>query len=88
VTAVLGALTARKDAYERSIRAVDMISDGRLAHARHCVGSLVYDYAEHLMSGQRFPLTLEQTEARIEDVFTLLWGATRLNAVRRSIGLR
>jgi hypothetical protein len=88
VTVVLGLLNARRAAYDRVIRALDLVSEGEVAKARHRVGAVLYDYPNELAARVALPLMAEDHSSRIEDLFTILWAATRLNAVRRSIGPR
>lgn len=87
VGAVFSALAARRAAYERVMRAVDFVSDGTVAKARHRVGALVYEYPDQLASGECIPFeSAEERSARIEDLFTVLWAARRIEATRRSLG--
>lgn len=87
VGAVFSALAARRAAYERVMRAVDFVSDGTVAKARHRVGALVYEYPDQLASGERISCgSTEERSACIEDLFTILWAARRIEATRRSLG--
>ena len=88
VSAILGTLTARRAAYDRVIRALDLISDGDIAKARHRIGALFYEHREEIKSGQALGLPSDEVSDCIEDVFTLLWAARRLNAIRVSLGPR
>lgn len=88
VSAVLGVLAARRAAYERVIEALDLIGGEVVARARHRVGTIAFDHADELSQGSCVSLSVQDRSARIEDVFTILWAATRLNAVRRSLGPR
>lgn len=87
VGAVFSALAARRAAYERVMSALDFISDGSVARARHRIGALVYDCQDQLAAGEAidFPIP-EERSARIEDLFTVLWAARRIEATRRSLG--
>lgn len=88
VTAILGALVARRAAYDRVLAALDLIGQGDAAKARHRLGTLTFRYHSELAAGARFPLDEDVCEQRIEDVFTILSTAIRLDAVRRSVGPR
>src|SRR4051812_44361881 len=86
LSTVLAALAARRAAYERVTSAVTFVSEGSVALARHEIGALMYDeYRDDFLNGRR---VLERPDEagirgrRIEDLFTVLWAATRLNAVR------
>lgn len=88
VTAILGALVARRAAYDRVLAAIDLIGQGDAAKARHRLGTLTFRYHAEFLAGARFPLDEADIDQRIEDVFTILSTAIRLDAVRRSVGPR
>jgi hypothetical protein len=87
IGAMFSALATRRAAYERVMRAVDLVSDGSVASARHKLGALVYDYPEEITSGT--PILVDDKDVRsqrVADLFTILWAARRLEATRRSLG--
>ena len=88
VTAILGALVARRAAYDRVLAALDLVGQGEAAKARHRLGTLTFRYHAEFAVGARFPLDEIDNDQLIEDVFTILSTAIRLDAVRRSIGPR
>ena len=74
VGAAFSALAARRAAYERVMQALDFVSDGTVAKARHHLGALVYDYPVELATGDRILTdSSEVRSARVEDLFTILW---------------
>jgi hypothetical protein len=88
VSVILGALGARRAAYERVIRALDLLSEGDVAKARHRLGSLVFAFDAELGEGRLLLLPKDENDGRIEDLFTILSAATRLDAIRLSLGPR
>lgn len=88
VTAVFGGLTARRAAFDRVMNALDFISEGPVARARHRLGTILYEHSEEVLRGALLSGTDEERSERIEDLFIVLWAATRLEAVRRSLGHR
>lgn len=69
------------------MQALDFVSDGTVAKARHYLGALVYEYPDQLATGDRILTdSSEARSARVEDLFTILWAARRLEATRRSLG--
>lgn len=87
VGAAFSALAARRAAYERVMKVLDFVSEGTVARARHYVGAVVYDYPKQLAAGERIPFSnAEERSARVEDLFTILWAARRIEATRRSLG--
>lgn len=89
VGASFSVLAARRAAYERVMQALDFVSDGTVAKARHHLGALVYEYPDQLVAGDEILTSRSDSDhrsARIEDLFTILWAARRLEATRRSLG--
>lgn len=89
VGTVFSALAARRAGYERVMKALDFVSEGTVAKARHRLGAVVYQYADELASGgliSSADLDAEVRSSRVEDLFTILWAARRVEATRRSLG--
>ncbi len=80
ITAILsvtiGVVTARRAAYDRVMRTLDSISEGPVAKARHRIGGVWF-------AGE----VPEQQDGwdPVEDLFTVLWAARRIDAVRQSL---
>jgi hypothetical protein len=75
VTVVFGVITSRRSAYERVMQTLAFLSEGPAAKARHRLGGFYYDRA----------LVASERSERIEDFFTVLWAARRIDAVRQSM---
>jgi hypothetical protein len=90
LSTVLAALSARRAAYDRVTEAVAFVSEGSVASARHEIGALMYDeFRDDFLNGRpvlQGPGDRATRSTRIDDLFSILWAATRLNAVRESLG--
>lgn len=73
VTAVFGCLAARRAQFDRVVDVVGFVSGGEVARARHRIGNVRYGAG---------PIDHNQA---VEDLFTLLWAFTRIDAVRRTL---
>lgn len=85
VTITLAVVSARRAAYDRAIGALDLISQGEAARARHRAGTLVFKFKLQIRDGLSFQLDTVEENNRVEDLFTILWATRRLDAVRRSL---
>ena len=88
VSASLAALNARRAAYERVMDALDYVSQGAVAAARHKLGTVVYDHNDDVLHRRLISYPPQERSDRIENLFSVLWAATRLDAVRVSLGRR
>lgn len=85
LTIVLSVTSAKRAAYDRAIGALEFLSEGEPAKARHRVGSLVFRFKREILDGTEFVMDEQEINDRIEDIFTILWATRRLNAVRHSL---
>jgi len=74
LTAVVGIVTARRAAYDRVMKTLDFVSEGPVAKARHRIGGLWCE-----------PNKAADGWDPIEELFTILWAARRIDAVRQSL---
>ncbi len=74
VVAVTSALRAQ---YERVINVVDYISSDEVRKARHRLGLIIHRC--------QAPATDEERDARVDDLFVVLWAFQRVDAVQRSL---
>lgn len=75
VTALFGFFTARRSQYDRVLNVIDHISSSEVAAARHNLGTIIYDPSDPVV----------MTNARTQDLFTVLWAFNRINAVRLTL---
>lgn len=88
VSAILGALAARRASYERDLDALDLIGSDLVARARHRVGSVVFDYRRDLTSGNLLNLSAVERSEHIADVFTILWAQCGSEIPRPAVALQ
>lgn len=74
VVAVTSALRAQ---YERVINVVDYISSDEVRKARHQMGLIIHR--------SQAPATDVERDARVDDLFVVLWAFQRVDAVQRSL---
>lgn len=72
-TAVFGSLAARRAQFDRVIDVIGFASGGEVAGARHRIGNVRYGTGAVVH------------DQAVEDLFTLLWAFTRIDAVRRTL---
>lgn len=75
VTVLFGFITSRRSAYERVMQTLAFLSEGPAAKARHRLGGFFYNPV----------IAHDERSDRIEDLFTVLWAARRIDAFRQSM---
>lgn len=75
VSVVFGYFSAKRSQYERVLNVIDHISSSVVAQSRHELGTIIHN-PEH---------NIEDPNARIQDLFIILWAFNRINAVRLTL---
>lgn len=75
VSVVFGYFSAKRSQYERVLNVIDHIRSSEVAQSRHELGTILHNPANDI----------EQPNARIQDLFIILWAFNRINAVRPTL---